>query len=183
LGMRSMFSVGILTISDKGSRGEREDLSGPEIRRILSDLPARIEAYEVIPDEEDVIVQKLVEYADRKKVDLIVTTGGTGLSPRDVTPEATRKILHKEIPGIAEAMRAEGSKITPLAMLSRATAGIRGQSLIINLPGSRDAVRENLTVLLPVLKHALEKVQGDPSDCAAQKLSVSSEKPQTHFKP
>lgn len=178
-----MFSVGILTISDKGSRGEREDLSGPEIRRILSDLPARIEAYEVIPDEEDVIVQKLVEYADRKKVDLIVTTGGTGLSPRDVTPEATRKILHKEIPGIAEAMRAEGSKITPLAMLSRATAGIRGQSLIINLPGSRDAVRENLTVLLPVLKHALEKVQGDPSDCAAQKLSVSSEKPQTHFKP
>jgi molybdopterin adenylyltransferase len=181
--MRSMFSVGILTISDKGSRGEREDLSGPEIRRILSDLPARIEAYEVIPDEEDVIVQKLVEYADRKKVDLIVTTGGTGLSPRDVTPEATRKILHKEIPGIAEAMRAEGSKITPLAMLSRATAGIRGQSLIINLPGSRDAVRENLTVLLPVLKHALEKVQGDPSDCAAQKLSVSSEKPQTHFKP
>jgi molybdopterin adenylyltransferase len=178
-----MFSVGILTISDKGSRGEREDLSGPEIRRILSDLPARIEAYEVIPDEEDVIVQKLVEYADRKKVDLIVTTGGTGLSPRDVTPEATRKILHKEIPGIAEAMRAEGSKITPLAMLSRATAGIRGQSLIINLPGSPGAVRENFTVLLPVLKHALEKVQGDPSDCAAQKLSVSSEKPQTHFKP
>jgi molybdopterin adenylyltransferase len=181
--MRSMFSVGILTISDKGSRGEREDRSGPEIGRILSQLPARVDAYEVIPDEEEVIVQKLEEYADRKKVDLLITTGGTGLSPRDVTPEATRKILHKEVPGIAEAMRAEGSKITPLAMLSRATAGIRGRSLIINLPGSPGAVRENLTVLLPVLKHALEKVQGDPSDCAAQNLSISSDNPRTPIKP
>jgi molybdopterin adenylyltransferase len=181
--MRSMFSVGILTISDKGSRGEREDRSGPEIARILSQLPARVDAYEVIPDEEEVIVQKLEEYADRKKVDLLITTGGTGLSPRDVTPEATRKILHKEVPGIAEAMRAEGSKITPLAMLSRATAGIRGRSLIINLPGSPGAVRENLTVLLPVLKHALEKVQGDPSDCAAQNLSISSDNPRTPIKP
>ena len=161
-----MFSVGILTISDKGSRGEREDLSGPEIAGIISELPARVEAYEVIPDEEESIAQKLIDYVDQKKLDLILTTGGTGLSPRDVTPEATRKVLDKEIPGISEAMRAEGMKVTPMAMLSRAAAGIRCRSLIVNLPGSPRAVRENLTVILPVLKHALEKIQGDPADCA-----------------
>ena len=171
-----MFSVGILTISDKGWRGEREDLSGPEIRRLISGLPARVEAYEVIPDEEEIILQKLLDYADGKKLDLILTTGGTGLSPRDVTPEATRRVLHKEIPGMAEAMRAQAMKITPLAMLSRATAGIRGQSLILNLPGSPQAVRENLAVILPVLKHALEKVQGDPSDCAEMRAPLSSDR-------
>ncbi len=161
-----MFSVGILTISDKGSRGEREDLSGPEIGEIISELPAKVEAYDIIPDEEERITQKLIDYVDQKNLDLILTTGGTGLSPRDVTPEATRKVLDKEIPGIAEAMRAEGMKITPMAMLSRATSGIRCRSLIVNLPGSPRAVRENLIVILPVLKHALEKIQGDPADCA-----------------
>jgi molybdopterin adenylyltransferase len=161
-----MFSAGILTISDKGSRGEREDLSGPEIREILDSLPARVEAYEVVPDEEGIIAETLADYADRKRLNLILTTGGTGLSPRDVTPEATRKILDKEVPGLAEAMRAEGIRNTPFAMLSRGVAGIRGCSLIINLPGSPRAVRENLKVILPVLKHALEKVQGDPSECA-----------------
>ena len=166
-----MFSVGILTLSDKGSRGEREDLSGPEIRRIISQLRARVEAYEVIPDEEELIVKKLLEFVDQKKLDLILTTGGTGLSPRDVAPEATRKILDKEIPGMAEAIRAYGLKITPMAMLSRAVAGIRCRSLIINLPGSPKAVEENLTVILPVLKHALEKIQGDPADCAGLRLS------------
>jgi len=166
-----MFSVGILTLSDKGSRGEREDLSGPEIRRIISKLPARVEAYEVIPDEEELIVEKLLEFVDQKKLNLILTTGGTGLSPRDVAPEATRKILDKEIPGMAEAIRAYGLKITPMAMLSRAVAGIRCRSLIINLPGSPKAVEENLTVILPVLKHALEKIQGDPADCAGLRLS------------
>lgn len=160
-----MFSAGILTISDRGSRGEREDRSGPEIRQVLSSLPARVEAYEVIPDEEEIIARKLIEYADRKGLNLILTTGGTGLSPRDVTPEATRKVLDKEVPGIAETMRAEGIKITPMAMLSRAAAGIRGRSLIINLPGSPRAVRENLMVVLPALKHALEKTQGDLTEC------------------
>jgi molybdopterin adenylyltransferase len=161
-----MFSVGILTLSDKGSRGEREDVSGPEIRQIIAALPAQVAAYEIIPDEADLIFQKLVEYADEKKLDLILTTGGTGLSPRDVTPEATRRAIDREIPGIAEAMRAEGMKVTPMSMLSRAVAGIRCRTLIINLPGSPRAVRENLTFILPVLKHALEKAQGDPADCA-----------------
>jgi len=171
-----MFSVGILTISDRGCRGEREDLSGPEIHRLIIGLSASVEAYEIIPDEEEIIYQKLLEYADGKKLDLILTTGGTGLSPRDVTPEATRRVLEKEIPGMAEAMRAEGMKITPLAMLSRAAAGIRGRSLIVNLPGSPQAVRENLAVILPVLKHALEKAQGDPSECAAMRPPLSSTK-------
>ncbi len=162
-----MFSLGILTISDRGSKGERVDLSGQEIEKILADFPAQLVAYEIIPDEEETISDKLKEYADQKKMDLIVTTGGTGLSPRDVTPEATRRVLNKEVPGLAEAMRWAGMKITPLAMLSRAVVGIRGRSLIINLPGSPKAVRENLTVLLPVLKHALEKIQGDPTDCAS----------------
>jgi molybdopterin adenylyltransferase len=161
-----MFSVGILTISDKGSRGEREDTSGPAIRQALSSFPGRVTAYEVIPDEEEIIVQKLLEYTDEKQLDLILTTGGTGLSPRDVTPEATRQVLEKEIPGIGEAMRAEGRAITPRAILSRALAGVRCRSLIINLPGSPQAVRENLAIILPVLQHALEKIQGDPTDCA-----------------
>ena len=175
---RSMFSVGILTISDKGSRGEREDLSGPEIAEIISEseLPAKVEAYEVIPDEEERITQKLIDYVDQKNLDLILTTGGTGLSPRDVTPEATRKVLDKEIPGIAEAMRAEGMKLTPMAMLSRAASGIRCRSLIVNLPGSPRAVRENLTVILPVLKHALEKIQGDPADCANLRVAPTPAK-------
>ncbi len=164
-----MFSVGILTISDKGSRGEREDRSGEEIRRVVDGLGFTVKAYEIIPDEADQIEARLIEFADEKKLDLILTTGGTGLSPRDVTPEATRRVLDQEIPGIAEAMRVEGLKITPFAMLSRAVAGVRCRSLIINLPGSPQAVRENLEIISPVLKHALEKIQGDPSDCAARR--------------
>jgi len=161
-----MLTVGILTISDKGSRGEREDLSGQTIREMIVKLPSQVVAFEVVPDEKEIIARALRDFADHKKVDLILTTGGTGLSPRDVTPEATRQVLDLEVPGIAEAMREEGRKLTPMAALSRAVAGVRSRTLIINLPGSPQAVRENLTVILPILKHAIEKIQGDPTDCA-----------------
>jgi len=160
-----MITVGILTMSDKGSRGEREDLSGKEIERMIKDLPAEVKAYEIIPDEGDIIKAKLVEFADKKKLDLILTTGGTGVSPRDVTPEATREIIEKELPGMSEAMRAESLKKTPNAMISRAVCGIRKQTLIINLPGSPKAVRENLSVILPVISHAIEKIKGSTEEC------------------
>jgi molybdenum cofactor synthesis domain-containing protein len=163
-----LFTAGVITVSDKGSRGEREDKSGPEIARLLSELPfLRVAATDIVPDEVDRIRLKLTEYTDEKKIALVVTTGGTGVSPRDVTPEATLSILHREVPGMAEAMRRESAQKTPHAMISRAVVGIRGASLIINLPGSPGAARENLAVLLPALKHALEKIQGDPSDCAS----------------
>ncbi|MBI3753385.1 MAG: molybdopterin adenylyltransferase [Deltaproteobacteria bacterium] len=160
-----MITVGILTMSDKGSRGEREDLSGKEIERMIKDLPAEIRGYEVIPDETDIIKSKLMEFADKKKLDLILTTGGTGVSPRDVTPEATRAVLDKELPGMCEAMRAESLKKTPNAMISRAVCGIRKQTLIINLPGSPKAVRENLSVVLPAISHAVEKIKGSQEEC------------------
>ncbi len=163
-----MFTAGVITVSDKGSLGEREDKSGPEITRLLSELPfLQVVATDIVPDEADRIRLKLTEYTDAKKIALVVTTGGTGVSPRDVTPEATLSILHREVPGMAEAMRRESAQKTPHAMISRAVVGIRGTSLIINLPGSPGAARENLAVLLPALKHALEKIQGDPSDCAS----------------
>ncbi len=160
-----MITVGILTMSDKGSRGEREDLSGKEIERMIKDLPAEVKIYEIIPDEGDIIKAKLVEFADKKKLDLILTTGGTGVSPRDVTPEATREIIEKELPGMSEAMRAESLKKTPNAMISRAVCGIRKQTLIINLPGSPKAVRENLSVILPAISHAIEKIKGSTEEC------------------
>ncbi|MBI5286804.1 MAG: molybdopterin adenylyltransferase [Deltaproteobacteria bacterium] len=160
-----MITVGILTISDKGSKGEREDLSGREIERMVRDLPAEVKAYEIIPDEIDIIKERLIEFVDVKGLDIVLTTGGTGVSPRDVTPEATRVVIEKELPGIAEAMRAESLEKTPNAMLSRAVAGIRKQSIIINLPGSPKAVRENLSVILPALSHAVEKLKGDTTEC------------------
>ncbi len=156
---------GVITISDKGSRGEREDTSGREVMRLLGDLGIRIDCYIVIPDEEEVIRGKIRDFTDTKGLDLVVTTGGTGVSPRDVTPEATLEVLDKELPGMAEAMRRESLKKTPHAMISRAVAGIRGQSLIINLPGSPRGARENLSVVLPALRHAIEKIKGDQSDC------------------
>ncbi len=161
-----MITVGILTMSDKGSRGEREDLSGEEIRRMIIGLPSEVRAYEIIPDELDIIKDKLIEYVDKKGLDLIITTGGTGVSPRDVTPEATLAVIEKELPGVSEVMRAESLKKTPNAMISRAVCGIRKESLIINLPGSPRAVRENLIVVLPVINHALEKIKGSTVECA-----------------
>lgn len=160
------FTFGIITVSDKGSRGERLDTSGQEIRSILEKEGFTFADYVIVPDETEQIRAALLSYADQKKIDLIVTTGGTGVSPRDVTPEATLRILDKEIPGMGEAMRRESARITPHAMISRAVAGIRGNSLILNLPGSPKGVRENLATVLPALKHAIEKIKGDPSDCA-----------------
>ncbi len=157
--------AGILTLSDKGSRGEREDLSGAVIREMLEGAGITVTAYEVIPDETVLISSKLKEWSDSKGLNLIITTGGTGLSPRDVTPEATLAVIEKRVPGMEEAMRAESLKKTPNAMISRAVVGIRGKTLILNLPGSPRAVRENLDVILPVLPHALSKLGGDMTDC------------------
>ena len=161
-----MITVAVLTLSDKGSKGEREDASGPMIREMLKGIDAEVKYYDILPDEKELIKEKLIEYG--KLVDLILTTGGTGLSPRDVTPEATIEVIERQIPGIAEAMRIEGLNKTRRAMLSRAVAGIRGKTLIINLPGSPKAVKENLEIILGVLPHAIEKIKGDTSECATQ---------------
>jgi len=160
------FQAGVVTVSDKGSRGEREDLSGKEVVRMLEELSILVSETVIIPDEQDQIRQTLIDLSDRKKLDLIVTTGGTGVTPRDVTPDATLEVIDRAMPGMAEAMRQESLKKTPHAMISRAVAGIRGQTLIINLPGSPKSVRENLAVVLPALKHAIEKIRGDESECA-----------------
>ncbi|MFA5054881.1 MAG: molybdopterin adenylyltransferase [Dehalococcoidia bacterium] len=161
-----MFSAGILTISDKGSRGERIDKSGEVIKEILAALDARVLKYEIVPDDREVISAKLAEWVDSEGIELILTTGGTGLTPRDVTPEATLAVIDKEVPGFAEAMRAESLKKTPMAVLSRAVAGIRKRSLIINLPGSPKAVRECMEVVSPALNHAIETLRGQSGDCA-----------------
>ncbi|MEW6675113.1 MAG: MogA/MoaB family molybdenum cofactor biosynthesis protein [Nitrospirota bacterium] len=159
-----MFTVAILTISDKASKGEREDLSGPLIEDMLKGIGAEVKYYEILPDEKGLIKERLIEYS--KEVELIFTTGGTGLSPRDVTPEATLEVIDRQVPGIAEAMRAEGFKKTARAILSRAVTGVRGRTLIINLPGSPKAIKENLDVILDVIPHAIEKIKGDTTECA-----------------
>ncbi len=159
-----MITVAVLTISDKGSKGERKDVSGPLIEDILKKIEAEVKYYEILPDEKRLIRKNLIKYS--KKVDLILTTGGTGLSPRDVTPDATLEVIEREVPGISEAMRAEGLKKTRMAMLSRAVAGVKGETLIINLPGSPKAVKENLETILNIIPHAIEKIKGDPTECA-----------------
>lgn len=159
--MTGHIRVGILTVSDRGSRGEYRDLSGPAIRdRVMEALAARVEVEEIAPDEQEVIATTLRQWADERALDLVLTTGGTGFAPRDVTPEATRAVIDREAPGLAEAMRAASLAITPHAMLSRAVTGIRGATLIVNLPGSRKAVLENLETILPALPHAIELLQG-----------------------
>lgn len=161
------YSCAILTISDKGSVGEREDTSGALLREMLSEAGYNVVRYQIVPDRADDIKKMLIKWSDEDPTDLIITTGGTGVSPTDVTPEATRMVLEKEIPGISEIMRQESFQKTPHAMLSRGIAGIRGKSLIINLPGSRKAARENLEVVLPALKHAIYKIKGGEKDCGS----------------
>jgi molybdopterin adenylyltransferase len=161
-----MLSAGIITVSDKGSQGKREDKSGPAIAEMLAGAAIQVTKTLIVPDEMDQISQAIITFADVDHLDLILTTGGTGVSPRDLTPDATLQVIDKAIPGMAEAMRYASMKITPHAMISRAVAGIRGHSLIINLPGSPKGAKENLTVVLPALQHAIEKIKGDDRDCA-----------------
>jgi molybdenum cofactor synthesis domain-containing protein len=160
-----MFSIGIITASDKGSRGEREDASGRLIATMLQEL-GEIRSYQVVPDDAEQISREMVVMADQLGVDLILTTGGTGLGPRDVTPEATLAVVDRHVPGIAEAMRAKSLEITSRAMLSRAVAGMRNKTLIINLPGSPKGVKECLEVILPALEHGLAIMKGEASECA-----------------
>ncbi len=161
------YTAGIITVSDKGSRGERADSSSAEIRKILENISVSVVCYDIVPDERGLIAEKIRQYADDRKLDLILTTGGTGVSPRDVTPEATLDVIDREIPGIGEYMRAKSAELTPHAVISRAVAGVRKSSLIINLPGSPRGARENLSFVLPALKHAVEKIKGDQSECAS----------------
>ncbi len=163
--MTEAIRVAVLISSDKGSKGEREDLSGPAISAILQGL-AEVVALDVVPDEKDLIIEKLIDYADRLKVDIVFTSGGTGFAPRDVTPEATLEVCDRMVPGITDAMRLQSLQVTDRAMLSRAIAGIRGKTLIINLPGSPKAVRECLEVFLPVMDHAVETLRGEAYECA-----------------
>ena len=159
------FSFAVVTMSDKGSRGKREDSSGKLLQELLQAEGYALQAYTIVPDDQEIIIKTLLDLIDSRKIDLIVTTGGTGVAPTDVTPEAMQGVIEKDIPGMAEAMRAASLQKTPHAVLSRARAGIRGKSLIINLPGSKKAARENIEVLLAALPHALDKIQGGTSDC------------------
>jgi len=161
-----MMRVGILTLSDKGSRGERADASGPALAAWLTEQGATVVATALLPDETGDIARLLANWADADRCDLLLTTGGTGVSPRDVTPEATRTVIEREIPGFAEEMRRCSREKTPHALISRAMAGIRQRTLIINLPGSPKGAIENLAAVWPAIPHAVAKIRGDQSDCA-----------------
>ena len=159
--------IAVLTVSDRCSKGEAADKSGPLIAELMAPYGKTVQ-YNFVPDDAAKIEAALIEMCDATHADLIFTTGGTGFAPRDVTPEATKAVIEKEVPGIPEAIRAESLKITPRAMLSRATAGIRGSTLIINLPGSPKAVRESLAVVLPILDHAMETLSGVTLSCGKE---------------
>jgi molybdopterin adenylyltransferase len=163
-----MIKTAVLTMSDKGSKGEREDLTGPAIMDMLMDDGFEIVHYKVIPDDFDTIVKELVYLCDDMKVEFVLTNGGTGFSQRDVTPEATMKVIERNVPGIPEAMRLKSLQITPKAMLSRAASGIRGGTLIVNLPGSPKAAKENLGFILPALPHGIDILTGRDSECATK---------------
>ncbi|CAK8720663.1 Molybdenum cofactor biosynthesis protein B [Candidatus Electronema halotolerans] len=160
-----MLTCGVLTLSDKGFHGQREDGSGLLLQEILAGQGFTITAYTILPDQEELIVATLTDWADSKQLDLIVTTGGTGVSPSDRTPEATRRVIEREVPGLAEAMRQASLAKTIQAVWSRGIAGMRGQTLIINLPGSAKAAQENLEAILPALEHGIGKMKGDMTDC------------------
>ncbi len=154
------YKVAVLTISDKCSMGQREDKSGKIIQEIIKDLPAEVVRYKIIPDEPGMIKRELIDFSDNLKVDLVLTTGGTGFTARDFTPEATKEVIEREVPGIPEAMRTECLKITKRAMLSRAISGIRGKTLIVNLPGSFQGAKESLEAILGGLAHGLDMIVG-----------------------
>jgi len=158
-----MLRVGILTVSDRSSRGEREDTSGPALARVIEAEGWSVIKQSLLPDEESAIRDILIAWADSAELDVILTTGGTGFAPRDVTPEATRTVIEREAPGLSEAMRAASLKATPHAMLSRIVTGIRKKTLIINLPGSPKGAVENLQVVIPVLPHAIQLLSEDPA--------------------
>jgi molybdopterin adenylyltransferase len=160
----------ILTVSDKGSRGERTDRSGPDLSRWLSGHGVEVVASEIVADEQELIAKALRLWADSNAADLILTTGGTGVSPRDVTPEATLRVLDRVVPGFSEVMRAVSMTKTPFAMLSRAVCGIRKRTLILNLPGSPAGAVENLEAVWPAVPHAVRKLQGDMEDCAPPRM-------------
>ena len=155
---------GIVCVSDRCYRGECEDRSGPAIAECLKEISSENE-YRLVPDEKEMIAGAIVSLADDYGTDVVFTTGGTGFAPRDITPEATKSVIEKEVPGISEAIRAKSLEITDRAMLSRAVSGIRGKTLIINLPGSPKAVRESIEVVLPILQHAVETISGNTQSC------------------
>ena len=158
------YRAAIITISDKGSRGEREDRSGPAIFNLLKDIYMVTEVI-IVPDEVDIISETIKKMVDEQNIDLVVTTGGTGLGKRDVTPEATKTVIEKDLPGFAEVMRAKSFRITPHSIISRGICGTRSESIIINLPGSPKAAAECLSFVMNALPHALSKLKGDPADC------------------
>jgi molybdenum cofactor synthesis domain-containing protein len=171
---RSQFQAVVLTISDRCSRGEAVDTAGPAVEKLLtSKLAVRVYAARAIPDEVEQIAERLQHYSDGHSIDLIVTAGGTGFAPRDVTPEAVARVIHRPTPGLDEAMRRASLETTPTAMLSRAVSGIRNHTLIVSLPGSERGAVENLQAILPALEHGLAKLRGDPSDCGTPGRSLN----------